>query len=280
MADVEDVSQVLVTLIAGMLTGAGGVPLTGVQTDAFAGWPKPNDLNAAMTAGAIQVSIYPQAGSSTQVTRHQRQWERTGTSAITTTAVIAGGVITFGGSVTLPLNVAVAAQGRSTNYAAVAGETLASLAIAVAASCVAAGIGASASGATVILASGGPATITLGGEGTLIRENAREEQIFQITVWAPTQALRQATTKAFESQLAGTDVLNLPDGSQANIRYMKHMINDHSEVENLYRADIWYRIEYPVTETTPGWDIGTVSTPITEVFNLLNPPPVSNAPVF
>jgi hypothetical protein len=265
VADIEDVADALASIVTGFLTGAGGAPLTGVQTDVFAGWPEPTALKQSLAAGNVTVSVYAMPGATSAVTRHQRDWERTGTSAITTTAAVAGGTITFGGTITLPLNVTIQAPGnKSASYAAQTGDTLATLASGVATALNLAGVQASANGAAVTVADGGPLTVSLGGQGTLIRENAREKQVFQITVWAPTQALRLATSRAFEALLMGLDVVALPDGSQGNIMFMRNMLNDHSQLENLYRRDVWMTVEYPITETTIAWDVVSVEPSLTQ----------------
>jgi hypothetical protein len=266
VADIEDVSATLASTIAGLLTGSGGVPLNGVQTDVFPGWPKPNDLKAALAAGAVQVSVYPMPGASGSATRHERDWELLTAAVVTTTVTISNGIITFGGSITLPLNVSVNSESLTATYGATDSDTLTSLASNVAAACVASGIRAAASGAVLTLASGDPyATVSLGGQGVLGRENAREKQIFQITTWAPSQALRQATAAAFEPYLMGIDTLTLPDKSAGHIFFMKSLLNDHSELENLYRKDVWFTVEYPYVETTPAYSVTLFTSTIVPI---------------
>lgn len=281
MADIEDVAATLASTIAGLLTGSGGTPLNGVQTDIFPGWPKPNDLKAALAAGNVQISVYPMPGATSNVTRHQRNWELVSAASITTTAAISGGVITFGGTITLPLNVAVTSEGLTANYQAVSGETLTSLASHVATACVTAGIQASASGAAVTLASNDPnAAVSLGGQGTLGRENARSKQVFTISIWAPSPSLRSTTAKAFEPYLMGLDTLTLPDGSVGHIFFQREQDNDHSEVEGLYRRDIWFTCEFPYVETAPAYSVTTFTPTFAPASGLLNPPPTEPQPTF
>ncbi len=277
MADVEDVSDALVSLIGAYLSGndpasvvtpadfiasselsASSFPLTGAQTDVFSGWPLPDELKAALGAGGVQISIYPIPGSAAQRNRHMRDWQRQGPSNITTIATINAGLLYLSGSIVLPLNASVTIRGVTVNYAAVLGETLESLAENIAAGFTAAGIQVSVAGSTLTFDDGDPIKAALGGQGFLIREAAREEQIFQITVWAPTRALRRDTAKAFEGPLMSLDRFGLPDTSVATLRFMKVMINDHSELENCYRRDLWFRVEYPYTEIVAAYDITAV----------------------
>lgn len=253
MADVEDVAAALADLVAGFVTGTGGVPLTGVQTDIVTGWPRPNDLKDTLADGGVMISVFPLSGATSNVTRHQWEWETVMVPEITATADVEGGTITFGGAIVLPFNICVTAPGcRAASYAAVAGETPESLAAAVAAALRASGEPTVASGAQVITGRGGPLTVTLGGSGVLAREAAREKQVFRITTWASSQALRLATAKVFEAKLLALTRIRLPDGTIGTPKYMRTIVSDHGELESEYRRDLDLFVEYPIIETISG----------------------------
>ncbi len=272
MADIEDVSATLASTIAGLInTNGAPVPVTVAP-----GWPLANDLNALIIEGKAHVSVYPQPGVTSNVTRFRKEWKEVSRVPLTLTATINDPfTITFGGSVTLPANIAVRFLNNDYVYSCVDGDTPASVAAGLAALindsfglsfgagmvmafplASPASIISTAAGAVLTIARGDPnMRVAIVGEGLMIRETARERQGFQITIWAPSQAIRVALSKAFEAALLSYDRLALPDGTDGILTYQRSMVSDNSELEGLYRRDIIVMVEYGITETAPAWTV-------------------------
>ena len=62
MADITDVSNALVTVIAGIVypNGTSQPSITGVPVLVYQGWPDAVQLRADLAAGKVHVSVYPQ----------------------------------------------------------------------------------------------------------------------------------------------------------------------------------------------------------------------------
>jgi hypothetical protein len=256
MADLEDVSTILASTIAGLLTGAGGIPLNGVQTDVFPGWPKPNDLKAALASGGVQVSVYPMPGASSNVTRHQSTWAVFTPSTITTAANISGRLVTFSGTITLPLNVSAAMGRISALYAVQAGDTLEDIAAGLADALQVEGISAVSNGVAMTVPGNDPVIIRFGSRAVLAKESFRTKQVFTISTWAPSAALRKATLQAFQGNLFASPRIALDGGFSTGILlFQREVPSDHSEVSGLYRRDLYASVEFSVFEFADAWDV-------------------------
>lgn len=244
MADLESVTNTLATTIAGLLTDAP----TGYPTRVFPGWPLTNDLIASLAAGQVMISVFPMPGASSNVTRHESNWRLLTPSVITTTYTAAGGVVTFGGTITLPLNVRIA----NALYAAQVGDTLADIASGITSALHVQGIPATSNGASVTVDS---TDVQFGSKATFVNDSFRTKQVFMISIWAPSPAARAATANAFQGNLFGTPRLTLEDGSTGIILFQREGLSDHSEVEGLYRRDMYASVEYSVFEFADAWDV-------------------------
>jgi hypothetical protein len=259
MADLEDVTAALASAITDIIN-ASGAP---APISVISGWPLPDDLDAASKAGKVIVSVYPQPGTTSNVTRFQWNAVQQTPAVITTTATLSGGVITLGGTITLPLNVSIFASGASYSYAAQIGDTLATIVIQL--SYLLQNVFPITTSPTTITFVNPPIdlAIYLGGQGSLLRENAREKQAFQITIWAPTQPLRAATIKAFEPGLFALDYITLPDMTAGMLFSMRSFNSDAGQIDNFYRRDIIVTVEYGITEILPAWSVVAASAPLT-----------------
>lgn len=259
MADFGEVSTALAATVNSLINTYGAPVPVAVIT----GWPLPNDLKVITDASKALVSVYPQPGGSTNVTRFQWDAEPFIPPVITLTAMLAGGFIEFGGTVTLPLNVAIFAGGKSYGYAASAGDTVASIVQQL----------------VYLVQNDFPVAFTptslvfthppidlavhLGGMGWLIRENARRKQLYQITVWTKSGPIRIAVAKSFEPGLYGLNSIVLADGTAGMLFSERSFDTDAGEVDNFYRRDIVVSVEYGITELIPAWSIIAAEAPVT-----------------
>lgn len=272
MADIEDISATLASTIVDIINLAGPAP---VPLTVAPGWPTANDMNAVVKTGAAHISVFPQPGVNSNATRWEWLWQVSSAPVQTLTAAVATGAITFGGTAILPLNIAVTAASKVYTYSATSGDTSALIATALAA-LINVDIAATAAGPVITIPSGPvDLKVTLGGQGTLLRENVREKQGFQITVWANSQANRLAISKSFEAALYGLNFITLPDGTAGMLSHMRSLVSDNSESEGLYRRDIICSVEYGITQTAPAWTV--VTAPLTTI-PVPGPPPITSFP--
>lgn len=256
MADLEEIMSTLAAFVAGTIypngTGAGEPNLVGVCTKIAPGWPAAQALEQDLIAGKVNVTIYPM-GSDKNVTRHAREWREIARATKTLTVTVVGNTLTFGGTVSVPCNVGVrvaptVGDGDTIVYAVQEGDTLATIATAVA-GLISAIVPASSSGAVVTVTGGGVLQAKIGVTGTQMRELKRQVQDFAITIWAPTPTLRKTTAKVIDAALASLDYITLIDTQAARLHYTRTTLSDEMQQARVFRRDLVYSVEYATTET-------------------------------
>ena len=247
MADQSDVENVLVTLVAAALypAGAGGPSVPGPDCRIYRGWPKSAALDADLSAGRVNVTIFPQGEAGHNTTRYMPEW--TGTlPEPTMTVQVTGNSVSFAGTADPALLVGILADGKTYVYQTLAGDTLALIAANLA--------GLLRSDMVVQLAG---AAFTVPGVSVLVarvvssasmqQEVRRQQQGFRISCWCPSPAVRDSVAATIDSVLAALCFTSMPDGSQARVRYAGTLVFDQSEDALLYRRDLLYDVEYSTT---------------------------------
>lgn len=275
MADISDVETALIAAITGAIYPNGSSsPSTIVLANGtvlnsriFGGWPLPGTLDADMAAGVptgsapvIDISVYAQPGMERNTTRYPQEWQTLTKVACTITGTVSANQITIGGTITAGHYVTVQVGNQAYSYAALASDTTATVAAALA-SLMTANITATASGnvITVPLVMGGRITVRTAAPGTSVRELDRMLQRYCVTIWAPNNACRVAAAKIIRPALAAIDYLLLPDGYTAELKYESSTDIDRSGKQSLACRDIFYWLEYPTTQTEVSYPITTFS---------------------
>lgn len=271
MADLSDVEQAVVSLIASAIYPNGtsypsAIVLNGKSLNCrvSAGWPLPGQLDPDMIAGTppgsspiINVTVFAQPGLERNTTRFPRDWHTPFKTKPTMTATVSGSTVTLGGTPTPAHFVTLHANGIAMSYAATATDTLATVAAALAAQ--GAPLGAIASGATIQF----PATSAnslkarLGTPSTSVREIARTNQRFLVTIWAPNDAARVATSQVVDPLMALTDFVPLPFGYTGELKRETGSDVDRTGKQSLMCRDLYYWIEYPILQTTTTYTLTT-----------------------
>jgi hypothetical protein len=279
MADIADVSAALVTLIAGALypNGTGQASAITAPCKVAPGWPNSTQLDADLRAGAVQVTVYPQPNIERVTTRYPQAWQTKAITTPTLTASVDGSTVTIGGTVTVGHYITLIVRNIAYSYAAVGGDTLATIAAALAAQ-INPFTSAVAVGAVITFAAtaNGRITARTGAPGTLIRELRRQQRGYQIVIWAPTPDLRKAAADIIDPAMSATDFVTLPDSTSAWLVYRSSNDTDMQERALLYRRDIFFWAEYAATQTAIGYP---VTAPVTgvEIVNGATPgPPFSS----
>ncbi len=160
--------------------------------------------------------------------------------------MVAGPVVTFGGTASIGQIAGVRVDGRSYAYRTTATDTP---------STVAANIATLArTDGTVELSY---ATLTFQGAGDLLArvvadasglmEVRRQTQGFRVIFWCPSPLLRDAAAAAVDTLLATMRFITLPDGTAARLIFSGSTVFDQSQDAILYRRDLTYVIEYATT---------------------------------
>lgn len=259
MADISDVQNAMVSAIAQLLypNGIGLPSLTGVPTTVYGGWPQSAQLDADLAGfangkgGKVHVTVFPN-GTESNVTRYMSDWVPLGNTPATLTLAIAGQTVTLGGTVSLPQNVALLVDGLAYTYAVQAGDTLTTIATALAVQVP----GATNAGAMITVASTSRiAAARAGGIGTAYRELRRQKKVVQVTIWADTPDHRNVTAAAIDGAFASLNFMNLPDGSAARMIYQSSITDDGTQRANLYRRDLKYSMEFATTQIADATEI-------------------------
>jgi len=275
MADVADIENVLVSTLAQTIypTGSGNPSIVSATCKIYRGWPLPKGLDADLTAGIINVSVFPQANEQ-KTTRYPRMWQELPVTTPALTLTASGNTVTVGGTPSSPLNAAVLVNGAAFVYPVQPTDTLTSIATALAA-LVNANTPATSIGPVITIPAAKQLAARIGAMGALVREIKRQKRGFQMTFWCPTPALRDAIVPPCDAVLADIEYLTLPDGTGGRIIYERTAISDRVENEGLYRRDLFYSVEYATTDTQAAAQI------VTELFNLTggldpNAPPLKS----
>lgn len=258
MADVSQVAQALVDLIAGVAypAGTGAPSLIAADVRIYHGWPLPAQLDTDLAAGKAHVTVWP-TPSEKNTTRYNRDWEDLAITSATITATTAGVTVTLGGTVTAGQVVLVNVDGRSYARANIAGDTLASIAAAMAALVA---VDRTASSAGPILAIPGALDLVarVATTGNTARELRREDRVFQISIWCNTPTKRDLLAAPIDRALAKILRMDLPDGSVGLVRYRTSVQIDEHQKAQIYRRNLMYSVEYPTLDTDEATTVGAV----------------------
>lgn len=250
MADLTDVATAIQSTIAAALypNGTGQASTLAFPIQIYQGWPQPEKLDSDLKAGTAHVSIWPTPNERPALD-HFPDWQVMSVVAATLTATLGTNTVTIGGTVATPQTVAVMADNKAFAYAVQAGDTLASIATAVAAGMTAAGITASAVGAVITMASAKHISARVGGQGTSFRELRRQERVFQVSCWAWAPDKRDVLAAAVDIAMGSNWRILLADGIYGNMLYRGSSQHDEGQKQLVYRRDILYSVEFATIQT-------------------------------
>ena len=259
MAGLADVSNALVALIAQIIypNGTGQPSITGQPVKVYGGWPTTTVLMADLKDGKAHVSVFPTTEK--VVDTAVSEWREMTAPTNTVTLTLAGQAVTVGGAVSTPQNAALVVDGKGYVYGVQAGDTLTSIATALA-PLVAVDQPATSAGVVVTIPGAKAISPRVGGVGTSLRELRRQERYFQITVWANCFDAREPLADALDAALSGTFHITLPDGMSADLRYKASHQDDSGQKESVYRRDLIYAVEFSTTQTRTDTQITVTET--------------------
>lgn len=247
MADSSDVSNTIAGMIAATVypNGTSSPSISGSVIKIYPGWPVPNVLQEDINADGAHVSIWALPSERKIGSELGRPYRVIEKGYPPMTAAVDGLNITLSGSVSVPTNVYFLIDGVGYHYPVQSGDTLATVATAMANQIP----GATSSGAVIALGSGSSVVARTGGAGTAMRELRRQAKDFQITIWASTPAMRVLIASAVDAMLSENSSISLGDGAPSLLFYTRQFDTDASENYLIYRRDLVYTVNYATTQT-------------------------------
>jgi hypothetical protein len=264
MADQSDVEAALVQIIEGViypngLTGSPPLTVLDVPGRVYRGWPNGDALDADLRNNVFNISVYAANGVERNTTRFPRVWQQTAAPTATLTATVSGATVAIGGTVSTPTNIAIITDRTAYVYAVQSGDTLSSIAAALAALIPE----ATSSGPVVTLTDPIGLAAHCEGSGTAVKLVKQTLKQFQICFWCPSPLIRDQLVTLVDPVLASMDRFVLPDQTYAWIYFARSMTNDAPQKELLFRRDLFYMVEWSasLTQTFPA--IATIETSLT-----------------
>jgi hypothetical protein len=248
MADAFDVMDQLAALVTSAVypNGTSSASVTGTDITIGSGWPEPGSLDAALSASKSFVSVFELPGAS-NASRYPIQQQQIGaTPSPTLIWTVSGVTATLAGTVSTPQNVAIIVDHVAYAYAVQAGDTLTSIAAALAA-LIAANRTCTSSGPVITIPGSSQIVARVGVAVNVAAEWVRQKGRFLITVWAATPTNRRSIQGVIKTALAQVHFINMPDGFGARLRYANDWPVDSGQKSILYRHDITYEVEYATT---------------------------------
>jgi hypothetical protein len=252
--------------------------ISGTPIIIYAGWPAEEDLNTdlALDPPRTHISIFPKA-EERNTTRYQEReivtMEPAPTLAMLITgtmptgqtfydtpgatwdlsghydsAVLRNTVVTLGGTVAVPQNLALRINGKFYTYSVQKDDTLAGIAAALGALVLVDIAGTVVTGTAITIGpTGRLQAARVGGFGTIATEVRRQERVIQISVWTSDPDIRDVISAGIDVALAQIRFLEMPDSFGARLIYKNSMVIDQMQKSNLYRRDLNYTVEYATT---------------------------------
>lgn len=246
MATLDDVEAALVSVSRSALypNGLQQPSIVGAACKTYRGWPVAASLETDLKAGTVNVSVFTRPGVFSLRTRYLPKWKSIPVPDATVSAIVNDNTITFSGVADTACTAGIIVNRLMRTLMISAGDTAAQIAAAFGSEIP----GSSVSG-NVLTVQSGPVKCSILPYGKSIREIRRQNQGFQITIWAPSVSLRDRVTAAIDAVLAGDAFIDLPDGTVGRVQYGGAPVNDSSSRDGLWRRDLFYAIEYGTTET-------------------------------
>ncbi len=260
MADQSDVEEALVNIVSAALYPGGTAEpsVPGPNCRIYRGWPNPAALDADLTEGTINVTVFPIGGSTRTTTRYSEQW--TGPPVQPTlTAMVDGMTVMFGGRAEPGQVAGILVDGRPYAYRVLDGDTNQSVAANLAAMIRTSAIVQLSQGNVTI--PGARKLVTRVVSDTPVKQEARrQEQGFRVSCWCSEPATRDSTATAVDLALSTQHFIALSDGTNGRLTYAGTTEYDQSQNARLYRRDLNYNVEYAtiLSNTLPAMLFGTL----------------------
>ena len=258
MADLSQVRQTFAeNLVNAVYPNGINMPsVAGVEVTINDGWPIRTNLDKILQMGKAMVSIYP-TNQSRVVTTFQRNFIPNTLTPATLTATVAGNTVTIGGTVSIPQAVMLIVNNIGYSYQVLITDTLSSIATALTSLI----SGASSIGSVITLPQSYSLIARITSNYTASAELAREDRVFMITAWCPTEAIRFQLGQAIDIYMKLNYRVPMVDNFFAQVFWHKTLDTDMLDKSLIYRRDLYYTIQYATTITQ---NYASISDPFVE----------------
>lgn len=229
-------------------TGPLNPSVAGVDVTIFAGWPIRNDLDDVLNAGNAMVSVFP-TNKERVVTKFPRQWQQISVLTPTLTATVLDNTVTIGGTVSVPQAVMIIVDGRSPGYAyqVLITDTVDTIAASLAAMIP----GATALGAVITIPNPVSIIARIAAQALAGLDLGRQDRVIMISVWSPSPTIRSLLAPPIDEYLRVNYQFQLNDGFYCMLFYDHTVETDQLELQEIYRRDLNFRVQYSTTYVQP-----------------------------
>jgi len=263
MADIADVRQAIVNLISATVYPNGplypGIPLGAGPIMVIPGWPKSADLAPSFMAPITQggqngvvVSVVD-FGAARSTTRFPQRSRFVSRPTATLSWSVTNNTATLSGTIAVPQNLALILNERQhAAYSVQPTDTIATILAGLAAA-LPAGFSATIAGPTITVTGAFSLIARVGVISNRIRPVSQQRQKFMVAIWASSDVVRAAVSKAVKPVLDYRKFLAFPDGSGGNIFSGTEVTVPVPTKLGLSESRILYDVEYSTVllETAP-----------------------------
>lgn len=250
MADQSDVETRLVSMITDVLypNGLSSDGLLSQTVKVYRGWPNAAALRADLAAGSINVTVFPEEGTTRNTTRWPDGAMSSSGGTPTLSVQVRGLSATFAGTADPGQLAGLLVDRLAVVHRTVSGDTPDLVAATLAALLRRQRI-ATVSGATVSVPGAGFMIGRVVADTSVLRWTRSQEQRFRVTCWCADPTSRDRVAGAIDNALALSNFIDLDDGTSGRLRYAGTTVFDQSHDAALYRRDLTYSVDYLTTAT-------------------------------
>lgn len=263
MADQADVETALAAIAANALYPAGTAAPSAIGKICriYRGVPNAPALNKDLADGVLHVSVTASGAAVRNTTRFPRRWITVQPVTARLTVACSGETAVFSGTCAAGQLAGVIVDDALFPYAVQNNDSPATVASNLAAMIRAAGDIVAYSNATISCPGAARFAARVVNGAVALQEIKRQVQEFEISLWCPDPASRDAASPVIDLALAAQNFVALADGSFGHLVFARSAAEDNEEDAMLYRRDLTYSVEYPTTcsQITPAMLFGTTT---------------------
>lgn len=262
MATLGMVRDTLVALATSAVypNGTGSASVTGKTVALAGGWPLPADIDTAMAAGASIVNVWPAPGATGAAEQLFEPPQVVSMGALglsvsvnSPSSVTITGTPNVGEYVLVSLDHAI-----GFSYVAVANDTAASVANALATAIAANYPGTTAANGVISVVGAHLLEASNAAPGTIGQALWRQKQLFRVIIRSPNDADRNTLEGAIDPVFKASLRIVFPDASQGILLFQSVLDSDLSEKVGEYARTLQYAVTYSTNMTYVGYPVISV----------------------
>lgn len=268
-ADISDVTAAISTLVNNAVypNGISQPSVSGGSVRIYEGWPIPAQLDADMTAQAVNVSIFPMMGTSGGCYQPLNRYDTLVSPVHGMTVSVSNIAVTLSGTPGTGEYCSLVVDGL--HVYSETGATAAAILSKLLADLIGTYPSASIAGNVLTITGAHLVYARIGASGVIGNVTHRQKQGIMITTWAPTPALRSTVAAPIEVILSQNQHLLLGDGSWATLLFNRLNVIDTYEAMTVYRRDLIYDAEYATVPRYTAYEVTSIQETISD--NINNP---------